>query len=84
MKRLGKRSIWGAGHQTGIRLDRAAREALYDIAGRKGCTVSDLLTEIDHDREGSDFAAATRSYVVAYYRAMMQAAMRGDAASVAR
>ena len=83
MKTIANCRIWGAGHRTIARLDGVAREALYDIAGRKGCTVSDLLTEIDHDRKGSNFAAATRSYVVAHYRAMMQVAMSGDAGTVA-
>jgi predicted DNA-binding ribbon-helix-helix protein len=84
MKRLAKRHVWGAGNRASSRLDGVAREALYDIAGRKSCTVDDLLSEIDREREGSNFAVATRSYVVAYYRAMMQAALRGDAGNVAR
>jgi predicted DNA-binding ribbon-helix-helix protein len=84
MKIIANCRIWGAGHRTIARLDRVAREALSDIAGRRGCTVSDLLVEIDHERKGSNFAAATRSYVVAYYRSMMQTASRGDTGSVAR
>jgi predicted DNA-binding ribbon-helix-helix protein len=59
MKSIAKRRAWGAGHRISIRLDRIAREALYDIAGRKSCTVGDLLSEIDRKREGSNFAAAT-------------------------
>jgi predicted DNA-binding ribbon-helix-helix protein len=84
MKTIANCRIWGAGHRTIARLDGVAREALDDIAGRRGCTVSDLLSEIDHEREGSTFAVATRSYVVAHYRAMMRAAMCGDAGTVAR
>jgi predicted DNA-binding ribbon-helix-helix protein len=79
MKTIEKCSVWG----TAIRLDRVAWEALYDIAGRKGCTLDDLLTEIDRERDGSNFAAATRRYVVTYYRARMQAALRGNAAAIA-
>ena len=84
MKRPAKRSIWGAGHGNGTRLDRVAREALFDIAGRERCTVDDLLMEIDRERRGVSFATATRSYVVAYYRARMQAALHGDAERVTR
>ena len=80
--------VWRAGHRASIRLasirlDRVAGEALHDIAGRKGCTVDDLLAEIDRKRIGSNFAAAVRSYVVAYYRAMMRAALQGDAGRIA-
>jgi predicted DNA-binding ribbon-helix-helix protein len=84
MKTLERRRIWGGGHGNGTRLDGVAREALYDIAARKRCTVDDLLTEIDRERRGVSFATATRSYVVAYYRAKMQAALRGDAERIAR
>jgi predicted DNA-binding ribbon-helix-helix protein len=84
MKTRANCRVWGAGHRTIARLDGVAREALYDIAGRRGCTVSDLLTEIDRKRQGSTLAVATRSYVVAHYRAMMQAAMCGDTGMIAR
>ena len=84
MKTLQKRRVWGAGCGSSTRLDRVAREALFDIAGRRRCTVDNLLTEIDRERRGASFATATRSYVVAYYRARMQAALRGDAERVAR
>jgi predicted DNA-binding ribbon-helix-helix protein len=84
MKPIANCRIWGARHRISIRLDRVAREALSDIAGRMGCTVNDLLTEIDRKRQGSTLAAATLSYVVAYYRAIMQAELQGDAGSPVR
>ena len=84
MKRPAKRSIWGAGNRASARLDGVAREALYDIAARKRCTVDDLLLEIGRERRGASFATATRSYIVAYYRARMQAVLCGNAERVAR
>jgi predicted DNA-binding ribbon-helix-helix protein len=60
MKRPAKRRIWGAGYGNRTRLDGVAREALFDIAGRRRCTVDDLLTEIDRERRGVSFATATR------------------------
>ena len=84
MRTVGKRSVWGAGHRIGIRLDKVAREALSDIAGRKRCAVDDLLREIDRGRSGGRFATATRSYIVGYYRARMQAALHGEAERIAR
>jgi predicted DNA-binding ribbon-helix-helix protein len=81
MKMITKGRIWGAGYRISIRLDTVAREALYDIASQRGCTVNDLLAEIGRERKGLNFTAATRRYVVAYYRARMQTALRGDVAS---
>src|SRR5690349_8093450 len=83
MKTVARRGVWGTGLGNSTRLDRVAREALFDIAGRRRCTVDDLLLEIERERRGANFAAATRSYVVAYYRARMQAALRGNAERVA-
>jgi predicted DNA-binding ribbon-helix-helix protein len=84
MKTIAKNRVWGAGHRISIRLDSVAWEALYDISSRRGCTVNDLLAEIGRERDGSNFATATRRYVVAYYRARMQTALRGDGAAIAR
>jgi predicted DNA-binding ribbon-helix-helix protein len=81
MKTIIKGRVWGPEYRISIRLDSVAREALHDIAGRRGCTVNDLLAEIGRERKDSNFAAATRRYVVAYYRARMQTALRGDVAS---
>ena len=54
-------------------------EALEDIAQQTGSTVSVLVTEIDRDRRQQKLDAAVRDYVMAYYRAIMQAALHGDA-----
>jgi predicted DNA-binding ribbon-helix-helix protein len=54
-------------------------EALEDIAQQTGSSVSALVTEIDRERKQHKLDAAIRDYVVAYYRAIMQAALHGDA-----
>jgi predicted DNA-binding ribbon-helix-helix protein len=84
MQWLTKRIVWIAGRRTGVPLENVMWEALHDIARRKGCSVDALVTEIDHERGSRNLSAAIRSYVVAYYRAMMQAALRGDADKTAR
>jgi predicted DNA-binding ribbon-helix-helix protein len=57
-----------AGRHTRIRLDITSWDALYDIARRKGCSVRELIAEIDQERENPNLSAAIRSYVVEYYR----------------
>jgi predicted DNA-binding ribbon-helix-helix protein len=56
------------GRYTRIRLDITSWDALYDIARRKGCSVRELIAEIDREREEPNLSAAIRSYVVEYYR----------------
>ena len=78
MKRLAKRSVLIAGRRTRVRLGSAMWEALEDIAQQTGSSVSALVTEINRERRQQKLDAAVRDYVVAYYRAVMQAALHGD------
>jgi predicted DNA-binding ribbon-helix-helix protein len=79
MKGLAKHRVSVAGHRTGVRLGSAMWEALADIAHQTGSSVSALVTEINRERKQQKLDAAIRDYVVAYYRAIMQAALHGDA-----
>ena len=63
------RNVVVAGHRTSVRLEPVMWEALADIAGRRGRTVNELVTEIDRDRSASSLTAAIRVYIVDYYRA---------------
>jgi predicted DNA-binding ribbon-helix-helix protein len=68
---MGRETIFGgqnAGRHTRIRLDIISWDALYDIARRKGCSVRELIAEIDREREKPNLSVAIRSYVVEYYR----------------
>jgi predicted DNA-binding ribbon-helix-helix protein len=51
-----------------VRLETVMWEALQDIADRRGCSVDDLATEIDGQREGRGLSVALRHYIVEYYR----------------
>ena len=83
VKALHGRKLQIAGRWTSVRLETVMWEALYDVACRKGCSVDDLVTDIDDERRDLNLACSIRRYVVAHYRAMMQAALRGDARSTA-
>jgi predicted DNA-binding ribbon-helix-helix protein len=83
VKVLHGRKLQIAGRWTSLRLETVMWEALHDVACRKGCSVDDLVTDIDDERRDLNLAGAIRHYVMAYYRAMMQAALRDDARSTA-
>jgi predicted DNA-binding ribbon-helix-helix protein len=67
------------GRQTRIRLGSAMWEALQDIAHQTGSSIDALVTEIDRRRHQQTLEAAIHDYVVAYYRAIMQAALHSAA-----
>ena len=67
------RNVVVAGHRTSVRLEPVMWEALADIAGRRGQTVNEVVTEIDRDRSASSLTAAIRVYIVDYYRSAASA-----------
>ncbi len=64
---LVKHSVRVAGHATSVSLEMAFWEALGRIAGRRGLSVSALLTAIDAERQGN-LASAIRVFVLANCR----------------
>jgi predicted DNA-binding ribbon-helix-helix protein len=65
---LAIRNVVVAGHRTSVRLEPMMWDALREIAGRRGMSLNDLVTEIDRDRAASGLTAAIRVYIVGYYR----------------
>ena len=64
-----KRSVVINGHHTSITLEDAFWSSLRDIAAKRGCTVSALVTQIDSQRTGSNLSSAIRVYVFEYFKA---------------
>lgn len=67
------RNIVVDGHRTSVRLEPLMWESLRDIAHRRGVGVNDLVTEIDHRRDGLGLTAAIRVYIVEFYRRALDA-----------
>jgi predicted DNA-binding ribbon-helix-helix protein len=63
-----KRSIVIAGHKTSVSLEDAFWGALKDIARGKDCSVSDLVSEIDSGRKGTNLSSSIRLHVLEYYK----------------
>ncbi|WPO41588.1 ribbon-helix-helix domain-containing protein [Tardiphaga sp. 42S5] len=66
-----KRSIVVAGHKTSVSLEEAFWTALKEIAGMRRITMSQLVGEIDKNRQQNNLSSAIRLYALAHYQALV-------------
>jgi predicted DNA-binding ribbon-helix-helix protein len=62
-----KRSIIVGGHKTSVSLEDPFWEAVKEIAGLKGVTLAELVSQIDTDRQRSNLSSAIRLFVLDHY-----------------
>jgi predicted DNA-binding ribbon-helix-helix protein len=65
---VAKRSVFLAGTRTSISLEEEFWVGLREIAERRGVSLSEVLGEIDRERERSNLSSATRVYVLRFFR----------------
>lgn len=65
-----KRSVVVKGHKTSVSLEEAFWTGMKEIAGLRGITLSDLVGEIDANRQHNNLSSAIRLSVLAYYRGL--------------
>jgi predicted DNA-binding ribbon-helix-helix protein len=70
-----KRSIVVGGHKTSVSLEDPFWESMKEIAGLKDLTVSEVISQINADREHSNLSSAIRLFVLDHYRSRV--AIRG-------
>jgi predicted DNA-binding ribbon-helix-helix protein len=63
-----KRSIVVAGHKTSVSLEDAFWKAFKEIADERQLTLSDLVGDIDADRQEGNLSSAIRLFVLRQYR----------------
>jgi predicted DNA-binding ribbon-helix-helix protein len=63
-----KRSIVLAGHKTSVSLEDVFWRALKEIAGGRQITLSDLVSEIDSERQHGNLSSAIRPFVLDFHR----------------
>jgi predicted DNA-binding ribbon-helix-helix protein len=70
-----KRSIVVAGHKTSVSLEEAFWNGMKEISGLRDMTLSELVGEIDNNRQQGNLSSAIRLFVLDYFRsrAMPQA-----------
>ena len=68
----GPRNVTRWGQRTSIRIRDCEWQAMQDIAGREGRTVSQIIAEIDSRRGDASLAAAVRVFAIAYFHALFR------------
>jgi predicted DNA-binding ribbon-helix-helix protein len=63
-----KRSIVVKGHKTSVSLEDAFWNALKEIAGRHHLSLSDMVAQIDAERQHGNLSSAIRLFVLDFYR----------------
>lgn len=63
-----KRSIILDGHKTSVSLENEFWEGLREIVSAKKMTVSDLVGQIDRERDNCNLSSAIRVFVFNYFR----------------
>lgn len=63
-----KRSIVVAGHKTSVSLEEAFWSGMKEISGARGMTLSELVGEIDNNRQQGNLSSAIRLFVLDHFR----------------
>ena len=63
-----KRSIVVAGHKTSVSLEDAFWNGMKEIARGRNITLSDLITEVDSERQQGNLSSAIRLFILDFYR----------------
>lgn len=63
-----RRSIVVAGVKTSISLEEAFWTGLREISGRRNIKLSEIMGEIDRERQNSNLSSATRVYVLRFFQ----------------
>ena len=72
-----KRSIVVAGHKTSVSLEDAFWNGLKEIVRERHMTLSELIAEIDAQRQLGNLSSAIRLFVLDFYRAQLSDAEEG-------
>lgn len=75
-----KRSIVVAGHKTSVSLEEAFWNGMKEISGLRSMTLSELVGEIDSNRQQGNLSSAIRLFVLDYFRSRTTPATAAPAA----
>jgi len=79
-----KRSIVIAGHKTSVSVEDEFWSLLKEIAKERHKTMSDLVAEIDTDRQQTNLSSAIRLFVLGYARDQLEAAAQRSGQTATR
>ena len=63
-----KRSIVVAGHKTSVSLEEAFWNGMKEISGLRNMTLSELVGEIDSNRQQGNLSSAIRLFVLDHFK----------------
>ena len=69
-----KRSIVVAGHKTSVSLEEAFWNSMKEISGQRDISLSQLVGEIDSNRQHGNLSSAIRLFVLDYFQTRAMAA----------
>ena len=75
-----KRSIVVASHKTSVSLEEAFWNSMKEISSARNMTLSELVGEIDGNRQQGNLSSAIRLFVLDYFRSRASGALHGEAA----
>ncbi|MGY4597553.1 putative DNA-binding ribbon-helix-helix protein [Bradyrhizobium sp. GM22.5] len=73
-----KRSIVVAGHKTSVSLEEAFWNGMKEISGLRNMTLSELVGEIDSNRQQGNLSSAIRLFVLDYFKSRAMAAIQAE------
>ena len=75
-----KRSIVVASHKTSVSLEEAFWNSMKEISSARNMTLSELVGEIDGNRQQGNLSSAIRLFVLDYFRSRASGTLRAEAA----
>jgi predicted DNA-binding ribbon-helix-helix protein len=63
-----KRSIIVGGHKTSVSLEEAFWNGMKEISGQRGMTLSEMVGEIDTNRQQGNLSSAIRLFVLDHFK----------------
>jgi predicted DNA-binding ribbon-helix-helix protein len=63
-----KRSVVVGGHKTSVSLEEPFWSSLKEISGQRGMTLSEVVGEIDTNRQQGNLSSAIRLFVLDHYK----------------
>ena len=73
-----KRSIVVGGHKTSVSLEEAFWSGMKEISGARSMTLSQLVSEIDANRNQGNLSSAIRLFVLDHFKSAVVAAPIGE------
>ena len=79
-----KRSIVVASHKTSVSLEEAFWNGMKEISSARNMTLSELVGEIDGNRQQGNLSSAIRLFVLDYFRSRASGSSHGESATRTR